>query len=82
MGSGHITKNRINLELIEIIQFFLKISDLLRHSHLWFGVWVVEWISGLMDGLIDGSMVGTGQTITKLNKSGSNQDNSILFEDL
>ena len=27
MGSGHITKNRINLELIEIIQFFLKICD-------------------------------------------------------
>ena len=25
VGSGHITKNRINLELIEIIQFCLKI---------------------------------------------------------
>ena len=26
--SGHITKNQINLELIEIIQFCLKIYDL------------------------------------------------------
>ena len=29
VGSGHITKNQINLELIEIIQFFLNIYDLL-----------------------------------------------------
>ena len=28
VGSGHITKNQINLDLIEIIQFFLKIYDL------------------------------------------------------
>ena len=27
-GSGHITKNQINLDLIEIIQFCLKIHDL------------------------------------------------------
>ena len=46
MGSSHITKNRINLELIEIILFFLKICDLLRHFHLGVGVWVVGWISG------------------------------------
>ena len=50
VGYGHITKNQINLELIEIIQFCLKICDLLRQSHLWVGGWVVEWISGLMDG--------------------------------
>ena len=31
VGSGHITKYRINLDLIEIIQFWLKIYDLLRH---------------------------------------------------
>ena len=37
VGSGHITKNQINLELIEIIQFSLKICDLLRHPHLWMG---------------------------------------------
>ena len=30
MGSGHIAKYRINLDLIEIIQFCLKIYDLLR----------------------------------------------------
>ena len=54
-GSGHIIKNRINLELTDIIQFFLKISDLLRHSQLWVGVWVVGWISGLMDGSMGGT---------------------------
>ena len=37
MGSGHITKNQIKLELIEIIQFCLKICDLLRYPHLWMG---------------------------------------------
>ena len=51
MGSGQITKNRIKLEVIEIIQFCLKIYDLLRHPT--YG-WVVVW----MDGLIDGSMGG------------------------
>ena len=54
VGSGHITKNRINLELIEIIQFCLKICA--KTPYLWVGVWVVGWISGLMDG----SMGGTG----------------------
>ena len=29
VGSGHITKYQLNLDLIEIIQFFLKIYDLL-----------------------------------------------------
>ena len=37
MGSGHITKNQIDLEFIEIIQLCLKICDLLRHLHLWMG---------------------------------------------
>ena len=55
VGSRHIIKNRINLELTDIIQFFLKISDLLRHSHLWVGVWVVGWISWLMDGSMGGT---------------------------
>ena len=59
VGSCHITKNQINLELIKIIQFFLKICDLLRHPHLWVGGWVVGWISGLMDGSMGGSMGGT-----------------------
>ena len=56
MGPGQIIKNQINLDLIEIIQFCLKIYDLLRHPHLWVGGWVVGWISGLMDGLMGGSM--------------------------
>ena len=43
VGSGHITKYRINLNLIEIIQFCLKMYDLLRHPHLWVGVWVNGW---------------------------------------
>ena len=47
MGPGQIIKNRINLDLIEIIQFCLKIYDLLRHPNLWMG------------GLMDGSMGGT-----------------------
>ena len=34
MGSGRITKNQINLDLIDIFQFYLKIYDLRRHSHL------------------------------------------------
>ena len=40
MGPGQIIKNQINLDLIEIIQFFLNIYDLLRHPHLWMGGWV------------------------------------------
>ena len=52
VGSGHITKNLINLEVIEIIQFCLKICDLLRHPH----VWVVGWNGGLIDGSMGGSM--------------------------
>ena len=42
VGLGRITKNPINLELIEIIQFCLKICDLLRHPHLW----VYWWLGG------------------------------------
>ena len=55
VGSGHINKNQINLELIEIIQFSLKICDLLRHPLLWMGVWVVGWISGSMDRSMGGT---------------------------
>ena len=39
-GVGHINKYQINLDLIEIIQFCLKIYDLLRHPQLWVGVWI------------------------------------------
>ena len=48
MGPGQITKNLINLDLIEIILFCLKIYDLLRHPHLWVGVLVVRWMGGLI----------------------------------
>ena len=51
VGSGHITKNRINLKLIEIIQFCLKICDLLRHPHLWVVGWMGELICGSMGGV-------------------------------
>ena len=46
VGSGHITKYQINLDLIEIIQFCLKIYDLLRHPQLWVGVWINGWVNG------------------------------------
>ena len=51
VGSGHITKYQINLDLIEIIQFCLKIYDLLRHPDL--GGCMGEWVgSGQMTNLI------------------------------
>ena len=49
MGSGHISKYQINVDLIKIIQFCLKIYDLLRHLYLWVGQWVG---SGQMTNLI------------------------------
>ena len=58
-GSGEITNYLINLDIIEIIQFFLKIYDLWRHLHLWVGVWVVGWMGGSV-----GQWVGSGH-ITK-----------------
>ena len=48
VGPGQIIKNQINLDLIEIIIFCLKIYDLLTHPHLWVGVWVDGWVSGSM----------------------------------
>ena len=46
VGSGHITKNRVNREVIKIIQFCLKIYDLLKHPHIWIGGWVNGWVNG------------------------------------
>ena len=43
-----MTKNLINLDPIEIIQFFLKIYDLKRQPNPWLGVWVLEWVNGSM----------------------------------
>ena len=50
VGSLQITKNLLNLKLMEIIQFCVKIYNLLRHPHLWVSVWVVGWVSGSMGG--------------------------------
>ena len=56
MGSGQMTKNLINLDLIEIIQFCLKIYDLLRTPAPMGGCmdqWVGQWVgSGQMTNLI------------------------------
>ena len=51
VGLGRITKNPINLELIEIIQFCLKICDLLRPPTYgcmgsWVDQFVHEWVNG------------------------------------
>ena len=59
VGSGQITNYLINLDIIEIIQFGLKIYNLLRHPHLWLDVWVVGWMAGSV-----GQWVGSGH-ITK-----------------
>ena len=67
VGSGHITKYRINLDLFEIIQFFLKIYDLLRHP---------PPMGGCM-----GQWVGSGQ-MTNLIKLELIDIILILFEDL
>ena len=54
VGPGQIIKNRINLDLVEIIQFCLKIYDLLRHPPPmggcmggWVDGWVNMWVNGL-----------------------------------
>ena len=48
-GSGKITNYLINLDIIEIIQFCLKIYDLWRHLDLWVGVYVVGRMGGSVD---------------------------------
>ena len=48
LGSCQITKNQINLHVIEIIQFCLQIYDLWRHTQLWVCVWVVRWVGEVM----------------------------------
>ena len=50
VGSGQMTKNSINLDLIEIIQFCLKIYDLLRPPPM----------GGCVGGSV-GQWVGSGQ---------------------
>ena len=58
MWPCQITKNLINLDLIEIVQFCLKIYDLWGHAtyglvYGWLGGWVVGWLGGLMDGPVE-----------------------------
>ena len=50
VGSGQITNYLINLDIIDIIQFCLKIYNLLRHPHLW----VIGWMGGLICGSMGG----------------------------
>ena len=54
MGPGQIIKNRINLDLIKITQFCLKIYDLLTHPNLCVSVRVVGWMGGLLCGSMGG----------------------------
>ena len=54
-GSDQITKNVINLDLLKIIQFCLKIYDLLRPVPMigCIDQWVGQWVgSGQMTNLI------------------------------
>ena len=46
VGSSQMSKNLINLELIKIIQLYLKIYDLSRHPYPWVSVWVGQWVNG------------------------------------
>ena len=48
LGSCQITKYQINLDLIKIILFCLKIYDLSRYHHLWMGVCMVGLMGGVM----------------------------------
>ena len=41
-------KNQINLDLIQIIQFCVKIYDLSRHPHLWASVCMYGGLGGLI----------------------------------
>ena len=50
--SGQMTKNLINLDLIEVIQFCLKIYDLYRHpTHTPTHGWVCGWLGWSMGGV-------------------------------
>ena len=55
VGSGHVTKYQINLDVIKIIQFCLKIYDLLTPTPMGgcMDQWVGQWVeSGQMTNLI------------------------------
>ena len=45
MGSCQISKSQINCDLIEIIQFCLRMYDLWRHpTQGWVDGWVTLWV--------------------------------------
>ena len=69
-----ISRNAIRLEQIEIFWFRLKIWNLWRIPH----PWVVGFFGGWMGGLVGQKMWNH----KNFNKTWSNRDNSILFEDL
>ena len=51
VGSGQMTKNLINLDLIEVIQFCLKMYDLKRHpTHPPMGGCVGGWVGQRVNG--------------------------------
>ena len=54
VGSGHITKNQINLDLIEIIQILFEDLRFVETSPTMSGCmggWVDGWFSGSMGGV-------------------------------
>ena len=66
VGSSQITKNGINLDLSEIIQFCLKIYDLWRHPQLWVGIWVCWWMGHSFDSLRFDFLLKPPQPVTGL----------------
>ena len=60
-GTPGISQNSIALELIEILQFCLKIWNLWRLPHPWVGVWFGGWVGGWV-----GWWVGSGQNTKNL----------------
>ena len=73
-GSGQITNNLINLDIIKILRFCFEDLWFVETPHPSVGVWVVGWVSG--------SMGGVRSNHQQFNKSWHNRDNSILLEDL
>ena len=55
VGSGQMTNNLINLDIIKIIQFCLKIYDLKETPHPWVSAWIVVWMGGSV-----GQWMGSG----------------------
>ena len=50
-GSGQITNNLINLDIIEILRLCFENLLFVETLHPSVGVWVVGWVSGSMGGV-------------------------------